>query len=81
MGWILIFSVSIAFSSPIKVYSFNCRYAFSEDASEEFDKDDTLTLIKPSPMLSKDIRSTPESRPVPGSNGVSNDGLEEDKTE
>lgn len=57
------------------------RYAFSEEASEEFDKDDTLTLIKPSPILSKDIRSTPESRPVPGSNGVSKDGLEEDKTE
>jgi hypothetical protein len=58
------------------------RYAYSEETSEEFDKDDTsLTLIKPSPIPSKDVRSAGEGRPVEGSNGVSNGDLEEDKTE
>ncbi|KAL6972627.1 hypothetical protein U1Q18_026802 [Sarracenia purpurea var. burkii] len=57
------------------------RYAYSEDASEEFDKDDTLTLIKPSPIPSKDIRSPPEVRSLHVGNGVSNGELEEDKTE
>ncbi|XP_039032400.1 transmembrane protein 87B-like isoform X3 [Hibiscus syriacus] len=53
------------------------RYAYSDDANEEFNKDDTnLTLIQPSPTPSK------EFRPVQGSNGASNGGdLEEDKTE
>ncbi|KAE7999030.1 hypothetical protein FH972_003515 [Carpinus fangiana] len=58
------------------------RYTYSEETSEEFDKDDTsLTLIKPSPIPSKDVRSAGEARPVQGSNGVSNGDLEEDKTE
>ncbi|XP_062156743.1 uncharacterized protein LOC133864425 [Alnus glutinosa] len=58
------------------------RYAYSEETSEEFDKDDTsLTLIKPSPIPSKDVRSAGEGRPVEGSDGVSNGDLEEDKTE
>ncbi|KAF7134906.1 hypothetical protein RHSIM_Rhsim08G0240700 [Rhododendron simsii] len=57
------------------------RYAYSGDPSEEFDKDDTLTLIKPSPMPSKDIRSPTEVMPVYGGNGVSNGDTEEDKTE
>lgn len=59
------------------------RYAYSEEISEEFDKDETsLTLIKPSPIPSKDVRSAAEARPVQGSNGVSNGDLEEeDKTE
>ncbi|KAK6914671.1 Transmembrane protein GPR107/GPR108-like [Dillenia turbinata] len=48
------------------------RYAYSEDASEEFDKENTLTLIKPSPMPSKDVRSVPEARPPLGNNGVAN---------
>ena len=57
------------------------RYAYSEEASEDFDKDDTtLTLIKPSPTPSKDFRA-PEARTVQGSNGVSNGDVEEDKTE
>ncbi|KAE8667141.1 Lung seven transmembrane receptor family protein isoform 2 [Hibiscus syriacus] len=53
------------------------RYAYSDDANEVFDKDDTnLTLIKPSPTPSKGFIS------VQGSNGASNGGeLEEDKTE
>lgn len=58
------------------------RYAYSEDASDEFDKDDTLTLIKPSPIIpSKDVRSTPETRAVSNISGATNGDLEEDKTE
>lgn len=53
------------------------RYAYSDEASEEFDKEDTLTLIKPSTLPSKDVRTTLE----PPSDGVSNDEREEDKTE
>ncbi|KAI8000185.1 hypothetical protein LOK49_LG09G01477 [Camellia lanceoleosa] len=58
-------------------------YTYSGEASEEFDKDDnTLTLIKPSTMPSKDIRSPLEVGSVHGgNNGVSNVDLEEDKTE
>lgn len=58
------------------------RYAYSDDASDEFDRDDgTLTLIKPSTIPSKDVRSSPEPIPVHTSNGASNGDLEEDKTE
>lgn len=50
------------------------RYAYSDDGSEEFDKDDTLMLIKPSPVSTKEVG---ELRSV-----LSEDGdLEEDKTE
>ncbi|GMP90922.1 hypothetical protein CsSME_00041840 [Camellia sinensis var. sinensis] len=58
-------------------------YTYSGEASEEFDRDDnTLTLIKPSLMPSKDIRSPLEVGSVhDGNNGVSNVDLEEDKTE
>ncbi|KAI3463212.1 hypothetical protein Pfo_019875 [Paulownia fortunei] len=56
------------------------RYAYSsEDAGEEFDKDDTLTLIKPSPVASKDARS-PELRSSGSGNGLSQSDLEEEKT-
>ncbi|CAL5322906.1 unnamed protein product [Camellia sinensis] len=53
------------------------------EASEEFDRDDnTLTLIKPSPMPSKDIRSPLEVGSVHGgNNGVWNVDLEENKIE
>ncbi|KAI3802773.1 hypothetical protein L1987_30916 [Smallanthus sonchifolius] len=47
------------------------RYAYSDDGSEEFDKEDTLTLIKPSPVSAKDV-SELKSEDV---------DLEEDKTE
>lgn len=56
------------------------RYAYSEDGSDEFDKEDTLTLIKPSPLHMGDDRS-PDVRQVHGGNGLSNDDSEEDKTE
>ncbi|KAB5564018.1 hypothetical protein DKX38_004072 [Salix brachista] len=49
------------------------RYAYSDDASDEFDRDDgTLTLIKPSTIPSKDVRSSPEPKPVQTSNRASN---------
>ncbi|CAL5414873.1 unnamed protein product [Camellia sinensis] len=59
------------------------NYTYSGEASEEFDRDDnTLTLIKPSPMPSKDIRSPLEVGSVHGgNNGVWNVDLEENKTE
>lgn len=60
------------------------RYAYSEDVSEEFDKDEsTLTLIKPSPMPSKDGRSiaSEPTRTSQNNNRTSDDDLEEDKTE
>ncbi|XP_028119813.1 eukaryotic translation initiation factor [Camellia sinensis] len=59
------------------------NYTYSGETSEEFDRDDnTLTLIKPSSMPSKDIRSPLEVGSVHGgNNGVSNGDLEEDKTE
>lgn len=58
------------------------RYAYSDDGSEEFDKDDTnLTLIKPSSLPSNDVHVAPETRPLQGSNGSTNSDLEEDKTE
>ncbi|CAL5440714.1 unnamed protein product [Camellia sinensis] len=58
-------------------------YTYSGEASEELDRDaNTLTLIKPSPMPSKDIRSPLEVGSVHGgNNGVWNVDLEEDKTE
>jgi len=56
------------------------RYAYRDDGSEEFDRDDTtLTLIKPS-ILPKDV-VVPDARPVQGNNGNSIDDLEEDKRE
>ncbi|PON43596.1 Lung seven transmembrane receptor-like [Parasponia andersonii] len=58
------------------------RYAYSNDGSEEFDREDTsLTLIKPSPLPSKDVRPTPEARSLQGINGSPDGDLEEDKTE
>ncbi|XP_022889528.1 transmembrane protein 87A-like [Olea europaea var. sylvestris] len=57
------------------------RYAYSEDASEAFDKEDTLTLIKPSPLSSKEGRSPSELRPAESGNGLSHGNPEEDKIE
>jgi hypothetical protein len=57
------------------------RYAYSDDGSDEFDKDDSLTLIKPSPIQSKDVRSQSELRQLHSDNGSSNGDVEEDKTE
>ncbi|KAL2457349.1 Lung seven transmembrane receptor family protein [Forsythia ovata] len=58
------------------------RYAYSsEDASEDFDGEDTLTLIKPLSLPSKDVRSPSELRSVESGNGLSHGDNEEDKTE
>ncbi|KAL8522621.1 hypothetical protein ACS0TY_012675 [Phlomoides rotata] len=58
------------------------RYAYSsEDADEDFDIDDTLKLIKPSPVTSKDTR-IPEFRSPPnGGNGLSHGGGGDDDEE
>lgn len=56
------------------------RYAYSDD-TEEFDKDDSLTLIKPSSLPSKDVRSPSEHRAAHGGVELSNGDVEEDKTE
>ncbi|KAG9159027.1 hypothetical protein Leryth_018574 [Lithospermum erythrorhizon] len=40
------------------------RYAYSDDGSEEFDKDVTLTLIKPSPLSKFEARSNSDARSV-----------------
>ncbi|KAL0319458.1 UNVERIFIED_CONTAM: Transmembrane protein 87A [Sesamum angustifolium] len=56
------------------------RYAYSsEDADEEFDRDETLQLIKPSPLASKDVR-LPEFRSPQSDNGLLHGNLEEEKT-
>ncbi|KAL7152345.1 hypothetical protein ABFS83_04G090800 [Erythranthe nasuta] len=56
------------------------RYAYSaEDASEEFDRDDTLTLIKPSQVVSKDLKS-PERRSVGPDNDLPEGDIELEKT-
>ncbi|KAL7113987.1 hypothetical protein ACP275_04G093600 [Erythranthe tilingii] len=56
------------------------RYAYSaEDASEEFDRDDTLTLIKPSQVVSKDLKS-PERRSVGPDNDLHEGDIELEKT-
>lgn len=54
------------------------RYAYSGD--EEFDRDDTLTLIKPAPMPSNDIRSPADAHESQGGKGLSNGDPEEEKT-
>lgn len=70
--------LTAAISSLVLCY----RYAYSDDGSEELDRDDTtLTLIKPSPIPSKDVRFAPETKSLPGNNGLSNGDLEEEKTE
>ncbi|KAK4760798.1 hypothetical protein SAY87_005691 [Trapa incisa] len=54
------------------------RYAYSEEAGEEFDKDETsLTQIKPKPFSTDDD----EARALKGSDGESENEVEEDKTE
>ncbi|XP_073295865.1 uncharacterized protein [Primulina huaijiensis] len=56
------------------------RYAYSsEDADEEFDEENILMLIKPSSLISKDVRS-PEPKSIETGNGLSDGDLEE-KTE
>nr|CAD1827254.1 unnamed protein product [Ananas comosus var. bracteatus] len=62
------------------------RYAYSDDASEDFDREDTLSLIKPGPIPPKDGRSFPASldtkTTISVSTPISHDGMEvEDKRE
>ncbi|KAK4741484.1 hypothetical protein SAY87_025072 [Trapa incisa] len=59
------------------------RYAYSGDAGDELDKEETtLTLIKPSPVPSKDTRGVSEARSTQGSNDAAVEAnLEEEKTD
>ncbi|KAL3618203.1 hypothetical protein CASFOL_038524 [Castilleja foliolosa] len=57
------------------------RYAYSvDDSSDEFDRDDTLTLIKPSPLASKDVKKSPEHRSSGSGNDLSDMDFEQEKT-
>ncbi|KAL0415027.1 UNVERIFIED_CONTAM: Transmembrane protein 87A [Sesamum latifolium] len=56
------------------------RYAYSsEDADEEFDRDETLQLIRPSALASKEVR-LPELRSPQSDNSLPHGNLEEEKT-
>lgn len=73
-------SVSASASSLIYIFNASTRYAYSsEDADEEFDRDDTLKLIKPSPLTPKDARS-PEPRSPTSGNGLPDSDFEQEKT-
>lgn len=67
------------------VFFSSYRYAFSGsagDTSAEFEKDDyTLTLIKPSPIPSHEVKNLSESRPLQADKEESDKDLEEDKRE
>lgn len=73
-------SVPTSASNLIYTFDASTRYAYSsEDADEEFDKDDTLKLIKPSPLAPKDTRS-PEPRSPMSGNGSPDNDFEQEKT-
>ncbi|GAB4850024.1 hypothetical protein Ancab_029322, partial [Ancistrocladus abbreviatus] len=52
------------------------RYAYSGNG-EDFDRDDTLTLIKPCPIPVKDVRSSTDTKLFQGNNGLSSSDVEE----
>lgn len=65
---------------------FAIRYAYSDDGSEEFDREDVLSLIKPGPFTSKESWSfsvSPDAKmPLGVNTAASQDGdTEEDKRE
>ncbi|KAL0429940.1 UNVERIFIED_CONTAM: Transmembrane protein 87A [Sesamum radiatum] len=74
-AWIIPASGNLVFLSLVSYVLFGRRHRTQCD----FDKDDTLKLIKPSPLASKDVRS-PELRSVGSGNGLSHTGLQEEKT-
>ncbi|KAL9254793.1 Transmembrane protein 87A-like protein [Drosera capensis] len=55
------------------------RYAYSGD-SEDFDREDSLVLIKPSPVPSNYFQSIAETKPLQSDNGLRDDDLGEEKT-
>ncbi|KAG0469169.1 hypothetical protein HPP92_018497 [Vanilla planifolia] len=58
------------------------RYAYSAEASEEYDREETFSLIKPGPFPSKDSQSTPITADTKvDAVGSHKDDLEEDKRE
>ncbi|XP_047341979.1 transmembrane protein 87A-like [Impatiens glandulifera] len=79
---VLSFSLLCVISSLWAPSQNSMRYTYTEESNEEdFDKDDTLTFIKPSPVPSKDLRSQPEVKDQQSNIIDSTDDLEEDKTE
>lgn len=62
-----------------------CSYAYSDDASEEFEKEDSLSLIKPALLPTKDAWNTSahtDTNTTQSGNGNPLNGdLEEDKRE
>ncbi|KAL0354453.1 UNVERIFIED_CONTAM: hypothetical protein Sradi_3892200 [Sesamum radiatum] len=56
------------------------RYAYSsEDGDEEFDRNETLQFIRPTPLASKDVR-LPELRSPQSDSSSPHGNLEEEKT-
>ncbi|KAG7589878.1 Lung seven transmembrane receptor-like [Arabidopsis suecica] len=82
---LLSFSLLIVICSLWAPSQNSTRYAFSGssgDTSAEFEKDDyTLTLIKPSPIPSHEVKNLSETRLLQADEGEPEKDLEEDKRE
>lgn len=63
-----------------------CRYAYSDEANEDFEKEDTLTLIKPATLATNEAWKTSahaDTKTMQSGNGgpLNDEDLEEDKRE
>lgn len=63
-----------------------CRYAYSDDANEDLEKEDTLSLIKPALLPTTEVWKTSahgDTKTMQSGNGgpLNNEDLEEDKRE
>ncbi|GMH03817.1 hypothetical protein Nepgr_005656 [Nepenthes gracilis] len=67
-------SVICALWAPSQI---SMRYAYSGDGGEDFSRDDTLTLIKPSPMHEMDIRGALDTKPSKDHNADQEEGKTE----
>lgn len=76
-----------AFSaSAFQIHSFFFsffRFAYSEDGFEDFDREESLSLIKPGPIPPKDTHSSTDAKTTSGFNTTDshNEDIEEDKRE
>ncbi|XP_074591328.1 uncharacterized protein LOC141847237 [Curcuma longa] len=59
------------------------RFAYSEDGFEDFDREESLSLIKPGPIPPKDTHSSTDAKTTSGFNTTDshNEDIEEDKRE
>ncbi|KAL5995140.1 hypothetical protein ACLOJK_025198 [Asimina triloba] len=77
--------VAVILSAGWICYENSMRYAYSDDANEEFDKAETLTLIKPAPFTSSNVHSASSPLDAGKAQSVdiisSNGDHEEDKRE